>query len=104
MTALPEAKLAREAEIAQATLAMITDYDAWKVDEAPVTAEQVGSHVANNAATAKAMIKKIISKIPTDATWPEHRSLDGAIMTPQSGWPAQTVTNLKPILQRFLKN
>ncbi|HEX8281091.1 MAG TPA: S-methyl-5'-thioadenosine phosphorylase, partial [Chthoniobacterales bacterium] len=49
MTNLPEAKLAREAEIALATLAMITDYDCWKTDEEPVTAETVVSHLLANA-------------------------------------------------------
>ena len=52
MTNLPEAKLAREAEIALATLAMITDYDCWKVEETPVTAEAVMGHLHANVAAA----------------------------------------------------
>ncbi|MCB1225267.1 MAG: S-methyl-5'-thioadenosine phosphorylase, partial [Verrucomicrobiales bacterium] len=59
MTNLPEAKLAREAEIALATLAMITDYDCWKVEEEPVTAEAVVAHVQANAERAKAIIAAV---------------------------------------------
>ena len=53
MTNLPEAKLAREAEIALATMAMITDYDCWKVEEEPVSAQTVFGHLIANAETAK---------------------------------------------------
>ena len=53
MTNLPEAKLAREAEIAFATMAMVTDYDCWKVEEEPVSAETVLSHLTANAETAR---------------------------------------------------
>ena len=53
MTNLPEAKLAREAEIALATLAMITDYDCWKVEEEPVSAQTIFEHLVANAETAK---------------------------------------------------
>lgn len=102
MTNLPEAKLAREAEIALATMAMITDYDCWKTDEAHVTAEAVIAHVSANAATAKAVLARVIPRIPTEATWPEHSALDGALMTSKELWPAETTAKLQPILQRFL--
>lgn len=102
MTNLPEAKLAREAEIALATLAMITDYDCWKTDEEHVTAEAVMAHVSANAAMAKAVISKVIPRLPLQADWPEHRALDGAIMTDRKLWPEQVTENLKPILSRFL--
>ncbi len=102
MTNLPEAKLAREAEIALATMAMITDYDCWKTDEAHVTAEAVVAHVSANAATAKAVLARVIPRIPLEADWPEHRSLDGALMTARELWPADTTAKLQPILQRFL--
>lgn len=102
MTNLPEAKLAREAEIALATLAMITDYDCWKTDEEHVTAEAVMAHVAANAAMAKAVLARVIPRIPQEAHWPEHRALDGALMTPSSLWPEETIASLRPILDRFL--
>ena len=102
MTNLPEAKLAREAEISLATLAMITDYDCWKTDEAHVTADAVMAHVSANAAMAKAVIAKVIPRIPLQPTWPEHRALDGALMTDRKLWPEKVVQSLKPILERFI--
>ncbi|HEY1123370.1 MAG TPA: S-methyl-5'-thioadenosine phosphorylase [Haloferula sp.] len=102
MTNLPEAKLAREAEIALATLAMITDYDCWKVEEEPVTAEAVMGHLHANVSAAKRIIARAIPEIPLEADWPEHRSLDGAIMTPRHLWPAEKVEALRPMLQRFV--
>jgi 5'-methylthioadenosine phosphorylase len=101
MTNLPEAKLAREAEIALATLAMISDYDCWKIEESAVTAEVVMSHLHANVAAAKAIIRRALAAIPLQADWPEHRSLDGAIMTPRALWPAEQVRVLGKILQRF---
>ncbi len=102
MTNLPEAKLAREAEISLATLAMITDYDCWKTDEAHVTADAVMAHVSANAAMAKAVIAKVIPRIPQQPSWPEHRALDGAIMTDRKLWPEKVVQSLKPILERLI--
>src|SRR5947209_7201353 len=64
MTNLPEAKLAREAEVALATMAMITDYDCWKIEEAPVTAEAVFGHLTANAETAKKIVRDVIPHIP----------------------------------------
>ena len=101
MTNLPEAKLAREAEIALATLAMVTDYDCWKTDEAPVTAEAVMAHVSANSEAAKAVIRAVIPRIPPAANWPEHQSLDGAIMTQRSLWPEKSRRRLLPLLERF---
>ena len=102
MTNLPEAKLAREGEIALATLAMITDYDCWKVEDEPVTAEAVISHLQANVAMAKTILGKVIPRIPLEPTWPEHRALDGSLMTDRSLWPETTVEDLRPILSRFL--
>src|SRR6478735_7926215 len=67
MTNLAEVKLCREAEIAVATMAMITDYDCWKVEEEPVTAEAVIAHLHANAAAAKAIISRVVPRIPTEA-------------------------------------
>ncbi len=102
MTNLPEAKLAREAEIALATLAMITDYDCWKTDEEHVTADAVMEHVSANAAMAKAVIARVIPRIPMEPDWPEHYALNGALMTDRKLWPQETTAHLKPILKRFL--
>lgn len=102
MTNLPEAKLAREAEIALATLAMVTDYDCWKTDEEAVTAGSVIAHLHANVAAAKSILTAAIPRIPTTPDWPEHASLDNAIMTPRNLWPEQTKAALAPILGRFL--
>ena len=69
MTNLPEAKLAREAEIALATMAMITDYDCWKVEEEPVSAQTVIEHLLANAETAK---KVLADRNPAD---PDERPI-----------------------------
>jgi 5'-methylthioadenosine phosphorylase len=102
MTNLPEAKLAREAEIAFATMAMITDYDCWKVEEEPVSAEIVLSHLMANAETARKVILHAIPQIPTEPNWPEHFALNTALITDRKLWPESTTEKLKPILERFL--
>ena len=102
MTNLPEAKLAREAEIALATLAMITDYDCWKIEEEPVSVQTVIGHLMANASAAKEVLAAAIPRIPATPDWPEHRALDAAIITDQSLWPGSAVERLRPILQRFL--
>lgn len=102
MTNLAEVKLCREAEMAVATLAMITDYDCWKVEEEPVTAEAVIAHLHANAAAAKAILGKVVPRIPAEASWPEHRALDMALVTPRELWPTETKEKLRPILERFI--
>ncbi len=102
MTNLPEAKLAREAEIALATMAMITDYDCWKVEEEPVSAQTVIGHLVANAETARKVLVDLIPRLPIEANWPEHSALDSALVTERRLWPAATVKKLEPILRRFL--
>jgi 5'-methylthioadenosine phosphorylase len=102
MTNLPEAKLAREAEIALATLAMITDYDCWKVDEEPVSAQTVFGHLTANAEAAKKVLVEAIPRIPREPNWPEHSALDAAMTTDRKLWPKATIEKLGPILSRFL--
>lgn len=101
MTNLPEAKLAREAEIALATMAMITDYDCWKIEEEPVSAQTVIEHLLANAETAKKLLAGVIPRIPRRPDWPEHRALDSALITDRKLWPAATRKKLSAILGRF---
>jgi len=101
MTNLPEAKLAREAEIALATMAMITDYDCWKTEEDPVSAQTVIEHLLANAETAKKVLATVIPRIPRVADWPEHRALDSALITDKKLWPTATREKLRAILERF---
>lgn len=102
MTNVPEVKLARESEIACATLALITDYDCWRSGETPVTAAEIGAHLHANVESAREILLRTIPRIPLEPDWAEHTSLDGALQTSQSLWPAETVEKLKPILSRFL--
>jgi 5'-methylthioadenosine phosphorylase len=104
MTNLGEAKCAREAEIAYATMAMITDYDCWKTDEAHVTVEMVVANLTKNAATAKAIIAKVIPRIPDTPDWTCHSALKDAIMTDKKFWPAKTKKELAPLLMKYLEN
>ncbi|MEO6847275.1 MAG: S-methyl-5'-thioadenosine phosphorylase [Chthoniobacterales bacterium] len=103
MTNVGEAKLAREAEIALATLAMITDYDCWKVEEEPVSGSAIVAHLHANAVSAKKILTAVIPNIPLVPDWPEHRALDTALITQKPYWPAETTAKLGLILERFLK-
>jgi 5'-methylthioadenosine phosphorylase len=102
MTNLGEAKCAREAEIAYATLSMVTDYDGWKTDEPPVTVDMVIDNLHRNADAAKRIIAETIPQIPALPGWPCHDALQSAIMTEKRLWPAVTRKALGPILQRYL--
>ena len=103
MTNLGEAKCAREAEIAYATMAMITDYDCWKADEEHVTVEMVVENLNRNAATAKKVLTDVIPRIPeTPEDWPCHSALENAIMTDKKVWPTKTKKALAPILSKYL--
>jgi 5'-methylthioadenosine phosphorylase len=102
MTNLGEAKCAREAEIAYATMAMITDYDCWKADEAHVTVELVLDHLRRNAEMAKKIVAATIPKIPPGPNWPCHSALNNSIMTAPKMWPAKVKKDLAPLLAKFL--
>lgn len=102
MTNLGEARCAREAEIAYATMAMVTDYDCWKEDEAHVTIEMVVENLNRNSALAKSIIARVIPEIPATPDWPCHHSLRYAILTEKKLWPARTVRELRPILRKYL--
>jgi len=101
MTNLGEAKCAREAEIAYATLAMATDYDCWKEDE-HVTLEVVLANLHRNADTAKRVVSAAIPLIPAAPEWKCHRALKNAFLTDRQCWPAKTIKELQPILGKYL--
>ena len=102
MTNLGEARCAREAEIAYATLAMVTDYDCWKVDEGHVTVEMIIENLHKNAALAKAIVARTIPLIPEQPGWACHDALRNAILTDKKLWPRKAVLELKPILAKYL--
>lgn len=82
MTALPEAKLAREAEMAYATIALATDYDVWYEDEY-VSVEAVIQHIKNNVANVQRVLKRIIPSIPlgSESENDAYNALNNAVMT-----------------------
>jgi 5'-methylthioadenosine phosphorylase len=102
MTNLPEAKLAREAEISLASINFVTDYDCWKIEDEPVSAQTILGHLMANADAARKILPKVIERIPREANWPEHRVLDFALVTDRKLWPEATVKKLEIILERFL--
>jgi len=88
MTNLPEAKLAREAEICYATLALATDYDCWHQSEEAVTAAAVVAIVKKNVATAKKIVREVVARIP-ERTCSCKEALSVAIQTdPKAITPA----------------
>lgn len=101
MTNLGEAKCAREAEIAYATLAMVTDYDCWKVDEAHVTVEMVIANLRRNAEQAKAIVARTLPLIPLEPSWPCHDALRNSIMTDKEVWPTAVKKALAPFLSKY---
>jgi 5'-methylthioadenosine phosphorylase len=103
MTNLQEAKLACEAEIAYATLALVTDYDCWHPDHDSVTVEMVIGNLHKNAENAQKVIRETVKRItanpPTSAA---HTALKYAILTRMDQVPAATKAKLKCILQKYL--
>ena len=103
MTNLPEAKLAREAEIAYATLALVTDYDCWHPDHDNVTVEMVIGNLQRNAVNAQKVIQETVKRLgknPTEST--AHSALKYAILTPLDKVPDTTKEKLQLLLKKYL--
>ena len=81
MTNLPEARLAREAELPYATVAMATDYDCWHQSEEDVTVEAVIAVLRRNVDTAKSLLREVVSRLPDPAASPATTALEHAIIT-----------------------
>ena len=105
MTNMPEAKLAREAEIRYCTVAMVTDYDCWHPDHENVDVQQVIKVLLGNAAKAKNMIKNLIENFENhiDPKDPTNNCLDVAIITAPEKRTKKTIDKLKTIAGRVLK-
>ena len=99
MTNLAEAKLCREAEMSYATLAMVTDYDAWS--EVEVHVEQVVAQLHENAAMAQKALTLAIGRVPLGDKTSAHDALKNAILTPKSAWPKERVDELWPFLAKY---
>ncbi|HJZ76265.1 MAG TPA: S-methyl-5'-thioadenosine phosphorylase [Vicinamibacterales bacterium] len=103
MTNLQEAKLAREAEICYATLALVTDYDCWHPDHDSVTVDLIIANLMQNAATAQKTIATAVERIDDARTCGCRNALATAIITQPSLWPEQTKKELAPIIGKYAK-
>ena len=103
MTNLPEAKLAREAEIAYATLALVTDYDCWHPEHDSVTVEMIIENLHHNATNAQKVIQETVRRLVTNPPISEaHSALKYAILTPLDKAPAATKAKLELLLKKYL--
>jgi len=101
MTALAEAKLAREAEICYATIALVTDYDAWNREHDAVTVEQIVGHLHANAAFARDAVARAIGAVDPARGCGCRDALRHALITPRSAIPPDTLEALRPIVDRY---
>ncbi|WNZ48785.1 S-methyl-5'-thioadenosine phosphorylase [Leptolyngbya boryana CZ1] len=102
MTNLPEAKLAREAEIAYATLALVTDYDCWHPDHDSVTVEMVIGNLQRNAVNAQKVILETVRRLSKNPPVSDaHSALKYAILTPKDQVSAAAKTRLEFLLQKY---
>jgi 5'-methylthioadenosine phosphorylase len=101
MTNMPEAKCAREAEICYATLAMVTDYDCWHMEE--VTIDMVIQNLLKNVDSAKKILTQAIPKLPKTMACRCAKALKDAIITQQELIPETTRKNLDLIIGKYIK-
>ena len=103
MTNLQEAKLAREAEICYATLALVTDYDCWHPDHDSVTVDMIIANLMQNAKTAQQAIAKAVASLPAARGCGCQDALATAIITRPEAVPEQTKKDLAPIIGKYMK-
>ena len=101
MTNMQEARLAREAEICYATLALVTDWDCWKDDEEPVSVDAVVERLGRNAETARRAVVDAIGRLPGERSCPCARALDSAVITKRELIPESTIERLGPVVRRL---
>ena len=103
MTNMPEARLAREAEIAYATLALVTDFDCWHQDHAAVTAEMAIGNMVHNVARAQQVLRAAITRLGRSApVSAAHTALAQALVTQPSSMSEATRIRLAPLLTKYL--
>jgi 5'-methylthioadenosine phosphorylase len=103
MTNLQEAKLAREAEICYATLALVTDYDSWHPEHDSVTVDLIIANLLQNAATAQKTIAEAVGRLTSARTCACKDALATAIITRPEHVPEQTKRELAPIIGKYMK-
>jgi 5'-methylthioadenosine phosphorylase len=100
---MPEARLAREAEIAYATLALVTDYDCWHAGHDAVTADVAIANLMHNAAHAQKVLRACIRRLAADPPASRaHHALKQALVTPPAAMPEATRQRLLPLLRKYL--
>ena len=102
MTNLQEARLAREAELCYATLAMITDYDCWHEEEDDVSVDAVLAILKQNAAMAQEVVRRVVAGLEIEATCPCSDALQTALITDPKAVPRAVRERLAPIVGRYL--
>jgi 5'-methylthioadenosine phosphorylase len=102
MTNLPEARLAREAELPYASVALVTDYDCWHQSEASVSVAAVLEVMQRNVATARAILHAVVGNLPDPAESPACRALQHAILTPPDRISDEARAKLAPLVGRLL--
>jgi 5'-methylthioadenosine phosphorylase len=102
MTVVPEAKLAREAEICYATLAFATDYDVWHESEEPVTVELVVQNLFRNVATARQILRSAVGRSRRERHCGCERALESAIITQRDAIPAEVKAKLAPLIGKYV--
>jgi 5'-methylthioadenosine phosphorylase len=103
MTNLQEAKLAREAEICYATIALVTDYDCWHPAHDSVTVDMIVANLVANAKTAQAVIADAVGRLPYERTCECARALEHALLTRPEVVPEQLKRDLAPIIGKYLR-
>ena len=103
MTNLQEAKLAREAEIGYATMALVTDYDCWHVSHSSVTVEQIIENLGKNAESARQIIVETVSQLDPDQPSPHANALQNAFITQPDYIPDAIKRDLAPIIGKYIK-
>ena len=102
MTALPEAKLAREAEMCYATMAWITDYDVWRANTEEVSVEAVVQNLLKNVATSKELLTRLVPALSGPRECGCGSSLKDAIITAPDNIPADLKENLAPLIGKYV--
>lgn len=102
MTALPEAKLAREAEICYATIALVTDYDVWHQSEEEVSVELVIANLGQGVETSRRIIEDIVTRLPENRDCVCATALRDAIITNKDDIPLEAREKLAPLVGRYL--
>jgi 5'-methylthioadenosine phosphorylase len=103
MTNLPEAKLAREAEICYSTMAMVTDYDCWHPQHDSVTVSAIIAMLNQNAHNAQNVVRQAIKSLPAERKCKCSSALEHAIITDAKVVPAQTKRDLAPLISKYFK-